>query len=347
MAHDGQHDLMVSTPILENILGLARETIKPLEILNDKAVNKLRELVTMEGKVSPSLIETHQSVAHGVAWLATYAESVSQMVKWAENLSQEKKFGQPEQLLLQIGVSEYLRQIVGGIMMSQGEIFRLSDIGLNTLDLSEFQTEVVQELMSRGNTQDARTLLVDNMLEHSANVTVGDSGLDEDLEMIREQFRKFSIDRIEPYAHEWHLKDELIPLEVISELSELGVFGLTIPEEYGGLGLSKASMAVVSEELSRGYIGVGSLGTRTEIAAELILCGGTDEQKKQWLPGLASGEVLPTAVFTEPNTGSDLGALRTRAIKSESGDYQITGNKTWITHASRTHVMTLLGANRS
>ena len=341
MAHDGQHDLMVSTPILENILGLARETIKPLEILNDKAVNKLRELVTMEGKVSPSLIETHQSVAHGVAWLATYAESVSQMVKWAENLSQEKKFGQPEQLLLQIGVSEYLRQIVGGIMMSQGEIFRLSDIGLNTLDLSEFQTEVVQELMSRGNTQDARTLLVDNMLEHSANVTVGDSGLDEDLEMIREQFRKFSIDRIEPYAHEWHLKDELIPLEVISELSDLGVFGLTIPEEYGGLGLSKASMAVVSEELSRGYIGVGSLGTRTEIAAELILCGGTDEQKKQWLPGLASGEVLPTAVFTEPNTGSDLGALRTRAIKSESGDYQITGNKTWITHAYRTHVMTL------
>ena len=167
------------------------------------------------------------------------------------------------------------------------------------------------------------------------------------LEMIREQFRKFSIDRIEPYAHEWHLKDELIPLEVISELSELGVFGLTIPEEYGGLGLSKASMAVVSEELSRGYIGVGSLGTRTEIAAELILCGGTDEQKKQWLPGLASGEVLPTAVFTEPNTGSDLGALRTRAIKSESGDYQITGNKTWITHASRTHVMTPTGANRS
>ena len=147
------------------------------------------------------------------------------------------------------------------------------------------------------------------MLEHSANVTVGNCGLDEDLEMIREQFRKFSVDRIEPYAHDWHLKDELIPLEIITELSELGVFGLTIPEEYGGLGLSKASMAVVSEELSRGYIGVGSLGTRTEIAAELILCGGTEEQKKQWLPGLANGDILPTAVFTEPNTGSDLERL--------------------------------------
>jgi (2S)-methylsuccinyl-CoA dehydrogenase len=288
------------------------------------------------------MIETHQTAAHGVAWLATYKESISQMVKWAENLSQEKKFGQPEQLLLQIGVGEYLRQIVGGIMMSQGEIFRLNDIGLSSFDLSEFQTQAVLELSSKGNTQQARTLLVDIMQEHSANITVGDSGLDEDLEMIREQFRKFSIDRIEPYAHEWHLKDELIPLEVISELSDLGVFGLTIPEEYGGLGLSKASMAVVSEELSRGYIGVGSLGTRTEIAAELILCGGTEEQKSQWLPGLASGEILPTAVFTEPNTGSDLGALRTRAVKSDSGDYQVTGNKTWITHASRTHVMTLL-----
>ena len=257
MAHDGQHDLTVAMPILEDILGLVSEVIKPLETLNEKAIDKLRDLVTIDGKVSSPMIETHQTAAHGVAWLATYKESISQMVKWAENLSEEKKFGQPEQLLLQIGVGEYLGQIVGGIMMSQGEIFRLNDIGLSSFDLSEFQTQAVLELSSKGNTQQARTLLVDIMQEHSANITVGDSGLDEDLEMIREQFRKFSIDRIEPYAHEWHLKDELIPLEVISELSDLGVFGLTIPEEYGGLGLSKASMAVVSEELSRGYIGVG------------------------------------------------------------------------------------------
>jgi (2S)-methylsuccinyl-CoA dehydrogenase len=105
--------------------------------------------------------------------------------------------------------------------------------------------------------------------------------------------------------------------------------------------MSKVSMAVVSEELSRGYIGVGSLGTRSEIAAELILCGGTEEQKTHWLPKISSAEILPTAVFTEPNTGSDLGALRTRAVK-DGDDYTVTGNKTWITHASRTHVMTLL-----
>jgi (2S)-methylsuccinyl-CoA dehydrogenase len=100
-------------------------------------------------------------------------------------------------------------------------------------------------------------------------------------------------------------------------------------------------MCVVSEELSRGYIGVGSLGTRSEIAAELILCGGTDEQKEKWLPKIASGEILPTAVFTEPNTGSDLGSLRTRAVKDGDG-YTITGNKTWITHAARADMMTVL-----
>ncbi|HAR53442.1 MAG TPA: acyl-CoA dehydrogenase, partial [Roseovarius nubinhibens] len=162
------------------------------------------------------------------------------------------------------------------------------------------------------------------------------------LEMIREQFRRFAVEKVEPHAHDWHLKDELIPMEIIEELAEMGVFGLTIPEEYGGFGLSKASMVVVSEELSRGYIGVGSLGTRSEIAAELILCGGTDAQKEHWLPKLASAEILPTAVFTEPNTGSDLGSLRTRASRDENGDWKITGNKTWITHAARTQVMTLL-----
>ncbi len=124
-------------------------------------------------------------------------------------------------------------------------------------------------------------------------------------------------------------------------MSELGVFSLTIPEDYGGMGLGKESMCVVSEELSRGYIGVGSLGTRSEIAAELILGSGTEDQKRKWLPKIASGEVLPTAVFTEPNTGSDLAALKTRAVRN--GDvYKVYGNKTWITHPVRADLMTLL-----
>jgi (2S)-methylsuccinyl-CoA dehydrogenase len=226
--------------------------------------------------------------------------------------------------------------------MNQGEILRLQDIGFGQDDMRAMMDASVMTLTQGGNTQAARTRLVELMQEQTGATMYGTSGLDEELEMIRDQFRRYSVEKIEPHAHEWHLKDELIPMEVIDELAEMGVFGLTIPEEYGGFGLSKASMCVVSEELSRGYIGVGSLGTRSEIAAELIIAGGTEEQKQKWLPQLASADTLPTAVFTEPNTGSDLGALRTRAVKDGNGDYRVTGNKTWITHATRTQIMTLL-----
>ena len=263
------------------------------------------------------------------------------MQLWAEKLQSEDKFTETEQLIHQIAFGEYLCQMTGGIQMNQGEILRLHDLGVATEDQTAFVNAGITSLQKQGNTQAARTRLVELMQEQSANITVGRSGLDEELEMIREQFRRYAVEKVEPFAHEWHLKDELIPIEVINELAEMGVFGLTIPEEYGGFGLSKASMCVVSEELSRGYIGVGSLGTRSEIAAELIIAGGTDAQKEKWLPRIASAETLPTAVFTEPNTGSDLGSLRTRAVK-DGDDYKVTGNKTWITHAARTHVMTLL-----
>jgi (2S)-methylsuccinyl-CoA dehydrogenase len=163
---------------------------------------------------------------------------------------------------------------------------------------------------------------------------------DESLGIVRDQFHTFAESHRE-VAHQWHLQDKLIPLEVIDELAGMGVFGLTVPEEFGGAGMGKLAMCVVTEELARGYIGLGSLGTRSEIAAELIRLGGTEDQKRKWLPKLASGEILPTAVFTEPNTGSDLGSLKARAVKD--GDvYRVTGNKTWITHASRSDVMTLL-----
>jgi (2S)-methylsuccinyl-CoA dehydrogenase len=137
------------------------------------------------------------------------------------------------------------------------------------------------------------------------------------------------------------MADELIPDEVVSEMAALGVFGICIDPKYGGLGLGKLAMCVVSEELSRGWIAAGSLGTRTEIAGELIALAGTAEQKAYWLPRLASGAVLPTAAFTEPDYGSDLASLRTRARRIDGG-WEIKGAKTWITHASRSDLMTLL-----
>ena len=338
---------MRDTVILPDLLDLTGAAIAPAEAMLDKATEALREMVTDEGRVSATLIEAHQGAAHGLAWLATYVESLRQMQKWAERVRDAGKFGEVEQIIHQIAFGEYLWQIYGGIQMNQGEIVRLQDMGLSQDDMRALMAPEVMTLTQQGNTQAARVRLVELMQERAAEITVGATGLDDELEMIREQFRRYALEKVEPFAHDWHLKDELIPMEVIEELAEMGVFGLTIPEEFGGLGLSKASMVVVSEELSRGYIGVGSLGTRSEIAAELILAGGTDAQKEHWLPRIASGEILPTAVFTEPNTGSDLGSLRTRAIKDDNGDYHVTGNKTWITHAARTHVMTLLARTDS
>ncbi len=327
--------------VISDLLTHTSAAVPAVNELLATAKAKVAALLTKDGRVSAALLEENQTAAHGLAWLATYAQALQQMQKWAEKLRADGKFGEAEQLIHQIAFGEYLWQIYGGIPMSQGEMLRPQDMGLTQDDQRAMMNPSVMALTQSGNTQAARTRLVELMQEQAANATVGNTGLDDEMEMIREQFRRFSLDKVEPHAHDWHLKDELIPMEIIEEMAELGVFGLTIPEEYGGFGMSKTAMCVVSEELSRGYIGVGSLGTRSEIAAELILCGGTEEQKQKWLPQLASAETLPTAVFTEPNTGSDLGSLRTRAVKSNE-DYTITGNKTWITHAARTQVMTLL-----
>ncbi|WP_170518073.1 acyl-CoA dehydrogenase family protein [Ruegeria atlantica] len=343
MAHDGQDmTQMTTSAILPDLLTLTRAALPAVEAVFERARESVRGIVTADGRVSGALIEANQTAAHGLSWLATYNQSLQQMQRWAEALDADGKFGEMEQLLHQIAFGEYLHQVAGGIPMNQSEVVRLQDMGLGWDALSGFQSTEVQTLMAQANTQAARTQLVGLMGDQAGSTMFGASGLDEELEMIRDQFRRYAQEKVEPNAHDWHLKDELIPIEIIEELAEMGVFGLTIPEEFGGFGLSKASMCVVSEELSRGYIGVGSLGTRSEIAAELIIAGGTDEQKANWLPKLASAEILPTAVFTEPNTGSDLGSLRTRAVKNADGDYEITGNKTWITHAARTHVMTLL-----
>lgn len=335
MPHDGQ--TLAQGPVLADLLKLTEGAMPEVEHLFLAAREGLRAQVTVGGKISASAMEEHQFAAHTLAWLATYTESLRQMQAWASRTTQDGTFGEMEALILQIAFGEYLSQIHGGIPMSQGEIARVQDLGL----IAPPPGPAASTLMASGNTAAARQRLVALMRENHGRATFGTSGLDDELEMIRDQFRRFADEQVTPHAHGWHLRDELIPMDIIEQLAEMGVFGLTIPEEFGGLGMSKASMVVVSEELSRGYIGVGSLATRSEIAAELILCGGTPDQKAHWLPKLASAEILPTAVFTEPNTGSDLGSLRTRAVKVGE-DWEVTGNKTWITHAARTQVMTLL-----
>mgnify|MGYP001997882123 CR=1 FL=1 len=308
--------------------------------LLDEYVNDLKVLV--KGSLSNSKDDNkHQNKLHGLAWTATYVEALKQMSIWAEQLLKSGNFSKSERLILTLSFNEYLNQLFGGIMMSQNEIIRPVDLDCTKVTLEKLDCKEVFFFKDEVDVDQLRSELIELIIQNQNTSFIGNDGLNEDQTIIRQEFYKFSKEKIEPFAHEWHLKDELIPLNVINELASLGVFGLTIPEEFGGTGLDKITMCVVSEELSRGYIGVGSLATRTDIASELILCGGSKAQKEHWLPKISSGEIMPTAVFTEPNTGSDLGNLQTRAIL-DGGEYSVTGNKTWITHASRANLMTLL-----
>ncbi len=316
------------------------DAIDAVEALFTDARRAVADRVTIEGRPVARVFDREQRATHGLAWLATYVEALRQFSAYAQRLSDGGAFGETEDLIVRIGAGEYLAQIFGGIPMSQGEIVRLSDLGLAPAAVAARMTPAVEHLIATGSTAPRRARLVELIRQHH-DATVGACGLDDTLDSIREEMRKFADDRVVPYAQQWHLNNDYIPLDVITQMSELGVFSLTVPEDYEGMGLGKESMCVVSEELSRGYIGVGSLGTRSEIAAELILSSGTEEQKRKWLPKIASGEVLPTAVFTEPNTGSDLASLKARAVRQ--GDiYKVYGNKTWITHPVRADLMTLL-----
>jgi len=319
---------------------LVREAAAALEALLGDATAGVHHRVAVEGHVVSRLFDREQRAAHGLAWLATYVEAVRQLAAYAGRMAADGALGEMEEHLVRIGAGEYIAQILGGIPMSQNEVVRPADLGLSAAQVAARMTPALEELVATGNTAERRARVVALMRE-SHGATFGAGGLDDTLESIREEMRKFADTEVIGQAQKWHRTNSYIPLEIIAQMSELGVFGLTIPEEFGGMGLGKESMCVVSEELSRGYIGVGSLGTRSEIAAELILGAGTAEQKSKWLPKIASGAILPTAVFTEPNTGSDLASLKTRAVR-EGGVYRVYGNKTWITHPVRADLMTLL-----
>jgi (2S)-methylsuccinyl-CoA dehydrogenase len=322
------------------LTGTLRQAVQAVEALFDTARRALAERVMVQGRPIARVFDREQRATHGLAWLATYVEAIRQLEAYADRLMAAGTFGEIEELIVRIGAGEYLAQIFGGIPMSQGEIVRLADLGLSAATVTARLNPAIERLIAYGNTAQRRARLVE-LMRLSREATIGACGLEDTLDAIREEMRKFADGQVVPHAQDWHLRNHYIPLEIIAQMSELGVFSLTIPEDYGGMGLGKESMCVVSEELSRGYIGVGSLGTRSEIAAELILGSGTEEQKRKWLPKIASGEVLPTAVFTEPNTGSDLAALKTRAVR-EGNSYKVFGNKTWITHPVRADLMTLL-----
>ncbi|MFO1025322.1 MAG: acyl-CoA dehydrogenase family protein [Acetobacteraceae bacterium] len=322
----------------DKLLGLCESGLTLAEQFLATCRHAVAGMVGDAGKPDPALLETHQLAAHGFAWQSTYVEALRQALYWARDLQAHGRLTGVEAAILRLGFAEFLAQLGGGIPISQTEMVRPGDLGVPpATTLTFLSAPVVVQLAEPAALDTARKAIVEGALDGR----FGAVGLDETHDAIREQFLRYAATEIAPHAQQWHQNDELIPLPVVQQLGEMGVFGMTVPEDSGGLGLGKVAMCVVSEALSGGYIGVGSLGTRAEIAAELIGSAGTAEQKQRWLAPIATGQVLATAVFTEPNTGSDLANLRTRAVRD--GDvYRVTGAKTWITHAARSDLMTLL-----
>ena len=281
--------------------------------------------------------EKNQHLVHGFAWIATYIEALRQINNWGIELINRNKLNEFEQLILDISFIEYIRQILNGIPMSQTEFIKITDFD----SINKNDVLLLNQNFNFGNISELKERLVKIATNKDNILTLENTSLDIEFEQIREQFQKFNASNVYNYANKWHIEDKLIPQKIIDELAALGVFGLTIPEKYGGLGLNKLAMCVVSEELSRGFIGVGSLATRTEIASELILSDGTETQKDFWLPKISNGETIPAACFTEPDSGSDLGSITTKA-KKDTGKFIISGNKTWITHGSRSNLLIVL-----
>lgn len=291
------------------------------------------------GTPDPALVTREQHRVHGLAWLAATIAALEATLDWAVRAERAGRFGATEELTLRIGFGEYCAQIAAGLPMSASEVVRPATLGTEAEARAFAAHPAAVRLIAEGNTPETRASLAALLAEGARP----DEALgDETLDLMRREMRAFTAATIGPRAHQWHLADALIPDAVIGDMARLGVFGVCIPEEHGGLGLGKLAMAVVSEELSRGWICAGSLGTRSEIAGELIAANGTPEQKARWLPRIADGSCLPTAVFTEPDTGSDLAAVRTRAQKQPDGSWRVTGAKTWITHAARADLMTML-----
>ena len=315
-----------------------KEVLSVLEKVSTKSRESFKSSLTKDNRIDNQLLEINQSKTHGFAWFDTYRIGLRETLNWFIRLNDDNKSSEIDAAVTLFAFAEYLMQMRNGIMMSQSEIVRPSDLHLDETDFEFMNDDSVKDVLEIGLSDKIKTVIVDS-LDKDIHPSLGLN--DETLDMIQDQFKKFTEEEILPHANEWHLKDALIPDDVLKKMAELGVFSIAIPESYGGLGMGKVAMCVVTEELSRGFLAAGSLGTRAEIAGELIRLGGTEEQKKKYLPEIASGNILTTAVFTEPNTGSDLGSLSTRA-QLQGDDYVINGNKTWITHGARSDLMTVL-----
>jgi (2S)-methylsuccinyl-CoA dehydrogenase len=288
------------------------------------ASRHLAQACAVDGKVSVEKLNDHQVVAYDLAHAAAAVEASRVMCGYGER-------GEMESMLARAYVADAYADVATRIAS------REAAWGVNATDLAPAYDFVAAH-------RDPAFLeaLADQCAKHGS----GPTHLSDDFELVSETFRRFAEDKIRPAAEHIHRANADVPEEIIGGLAELGGFGLSVPEEYGGFASGGEhdyiGMVVATEELSRGSLGIGgSLVTRPEILTRALVGGGTEEQKQTWLPRIASGELMVGIMVTEPDYGSDAGGVKATAAPTDGG-WLVNGVKTWATFAGRANVLMLL-----
>ncbi len=315
-------------PILRRSTKVQREA---LQFLGQSLANRIQE----KGSISPAQFNHVQVQAMDLARFLAEAAAVETLVEYAE----KENAGEFERQLAVLYTSQSV------IQLARHLLYAYEDFGLHSVAPLEELFDLANHLRLHDHGADW-THLGDMVLERDRDSS-GNPGLDAMHNDFKEMFAKFSDDVIAPLAEETHRKDRIVPDSVLKQLAELGVFGISIPAEFGGSFVDHLVMIIATEELSRGSLGAGgSVLTRPEICAKALLAGGSDKQKTSWLPRIASGEKMVCVAVTEPNTGSDVAGVKVSATKTDGG-YLINGEKTWVTFAGRSDVFCLLARTGS
>lgn len=296
--------------------------------LADKAVEA--------GNISTDKMDLDQVANYDLAWIAAELFAIDEMIDYPAKVG--KGADSIEEELALFFIADALVDILGRFRIAAHKM------GVNPATFeNEIHSAEIYAFVATYSSETFAKKIADNL---AANKNFGEYGLNDDQAMMADTFRKFAEGQVKPIAEKVHRQDLTIPDEIINGLAEMGCFGLSISDVYGGFqseaNPDHTSMAVVTEELSRGSVGVaGSLITRPEIVAKAIAAGGTEEQKQKWLPLLASGEKKCAVAVTEPDYGSDVAGMKVAAVKVDGG-WKINGVKTWCTFAGMADVMLVL-----
>lgn len=317
---------------MTDILQQTTIIVDALQKVRDEALEHGRT-ITEKGKG----IDEHQVHAERLAYLSTEVEAARALLVYAQAASAS---GEAEIADMTLGFAAE----IGQKLASQTDI-HLADFGFSESFLADTLGRPDVKAAMRDGAQESRFRKIGKSV--LANRGVNNSWLDSDIAlMTRDSVRQFARSEVSPVAERVHRHDELIPEQIIKQMAELGFFGMSVPEEYGGGGMGNLAMIITTEELSAASLGVaGSLITRPEILTKALLRGGTEAQKKKWLPPIAAGELMVAISVTEPDTGSDVASVKCKAepgVVNGKHGFLINGAKAWCTFAGRANIIALL-----